>query len=300
MPLPGSIPSVCLWTDEAIQADTERIMRNPTRLDRLRTFAAFVTSESQHFLQYTTLPGLCIQQALNYAATGPVLEAAERILQAGVSTPLLLQNRQQRNAYTPHPALLRTLTGHTDGVTSVSLTPDGRTAVSGSGDHTLRVWDLVTGQCTAIFPTTSPVGTVAMGGQLGLGIVSGQVVFVTLHGWHFGPPILTAIRLFPGAHRKNRCWGNFITAPCEHCGQRFTPAPGVLDAIRDITARLTPDQSPCLALPSEAWDEPRLLSTCPHCYKPVKFNPFIADSHNVRTSRFWPMLRRLFGRTSRA
>lgn len=84
MPLPGSIPSVCLWTDEAIQADTERIMRNPTRLDRLRTFAAFVTSESQHFLQCTTLPGLCIQQALNYAATGPVLEAAERILQAGV------------------------------------------------------------------------------------------------------------------------------------------------------------------------------------------------------------------------
>ena len=32
-------------------------------------------------------------------------------------------------------------------VTSVSVTPDGRRAVSGSSDKTLRVWDLESGAC---------------------------------------------------------------------------------------------------------------------------------------------------------
>jgi WD40 repeat protein len=36
---------------------------------------------------------------------------------------------------------------HTDRVTSVSVTPDGRRAVSGSEDETLRVWNAETGQC---------------------------------------------------------------------------------------------------------------------------------------------------------
>jgi WD40 repeat protein len=42
---------------------------------------------------------------------------------------------------------LRTLEGHGKKVTSVSVTPDGRCAVSGSFDCTLRVWDLETGSC---------------------------------------------------------------------------------------------------------------------------------------------------------
>jgi WD40 repeat protein len=45
---------------------------------------------------------------------------------------------------------LAVLEGHTGLVTSVALTPDGRTAVSGSDDQTLRVWDVATGRCLAI------------------------------------------------------------------------------------------------------------------------------------------------------
>jgi WD40 repeat protein len=38
--------------------------------------------------------------------------------------------------------LTSTLQGHTDWVSAVAVTPDGRQVVSGSWDHTLRVWDL--------------------------------------------------------------------------------------------------------------------------------------------------------------
>ncbi len=45
----------------------------------------------------------------------------------------------------PGGSLIRIMTGHRIAVKSVALTPDGRTAVSGSGDYTVKVWDLGTG-----------------------------------------------------------------------------------------------------------------------------------------------------------
>jgi len=42
---------------------------------------------------------------------------------------------------------LSTMEGHTDKVTSVCLTPDGRLGMSGSYDKTVRLWDLATGNC---------------------------------------------------------------------------------------------------------------------------------------------------------
>ncbi len=44
---------------------------------------------------------------------------------------------------------MRTLKGHGDGVRAVAVTPDGRRAVSGSDDRTLKVWDLEQGALLA-------------------------------------------------------------------------------------------------------------------------------------------------------
>jgi WD40 repeat protein len=46
----------------------------------------------------------------------------------------------------PGGPLIRTLEGHSDGVTAVALLPDGRRALSASWDGTLKLWDLETGQ----------------------------------------------------------------------------------------------------------------------------------------------------------
>jgi len=53
-----------------------------------------------------------------------------------------------------------------------------------------------------------------------------------------------------------------------------------LDTIEQITknAGLASEQSPCLELSKEVWEEPGLLSECPQCGENLKFNPFIVDN----------------------
>ncbi len=45
---------------------------------------------------------------------------------------------------------LRTFKGHTNWVRAAAVTADGRRALSGSDDRTLRLWDLVTGETLRI------------------------------------------------------------------------------------------------------------------------------------------------------
>ena len=51
----------------------------------------------------------------------------------------------------------QTLEGHTDFVEDLAVSPDGRRAVSASGDQTLRVWELEAGRTVATFTAESPV-----------------------------------------------------------------------------------------------------------------------------------------------
>ncbi len=70
--------------------------------------------------------------------------------------------------------LVRILEWHTGRVNAVAVTPDGRFAISGSSDKTLRVWELATGECVRILEghtdtvsavTVTPDGRFAISGS---------------------------------------------------------------------------------------------------------------------------------------
>jgi WD40 repeat protein len=61
----------------------------------------------------------------------------------------------------PSGAILRTLEGHTQRVTAVAVMADGRRTLSGSDEHTLRLWDLASGGCLAQFTADATITCVA-------------------------------------------------------------------------------------------------------------------------------------------
>ncbi|WP_437975744.1 WD40 repeat domain-containing protein [Sorangium sp. So ce295] len=102
----------------------------------------------------------------------PEVEALlEQATQAAKSPQLLPMTR---NLTPPGGPLLRTLTGHSGAVHSVALTPDGRRIVSGSSDHTVKVWDLASGaEIMTLTGHGDAVKAVAVTPD-GLGVLSGS------------------------------------------------------------------------------------------------------------------------------
>jgi len=144
--LPSPPASCRIWTDEETEAECRRITDSPTRLDHLTAFSAFVGGQCYPLLDSGQRYGFTLQHAYNYAPAGAVHNSAEHLL-ASCKSPLLLRRWPQDSVYNPKPALVSTLVGHSDRVDSVSITPDGNRAVSGSWDGTLRVWDLESSRC---------------------------------------------------------------------------------------------------------------------------------------------------------
>ena len=81
-------------------------------------------------------------------------------------------------------ALLRTFEGHSDWVRSVALSEDGKRALSGSDDRTVKLWDTQTARIVAAFSTDTSVHVSALSVANALTIAasdqSGRVHFLRL------------------------------------------------------------------------------------------------------------------------
>lgn len=170
------------------------------------------------------------------------------------------------------------------------FSPDGRYLIDTTATI-VRVWDLVSGNQVAAFPTPADLKRVAIGpditrlavgDKLGgvsllriLGLEPGPAIVTTVRAWRFGPHGIWRRRFgfFTRGH-----WDKQLTAVCPFCESAFVPAPTVLDAVESIgrDARLRDGVAPTIALPREAWDEKRLLASCPQCKTPLRFSPFFA------------------------
>lgn len=101
----------------------------------------------------------------------------------------------------------------------MSVTPDGKRAVSGSRDKTVRVWDLASGKCMGIFVTASEVLAVdSYSNLIVAGTTTGEVLFIDLKNLIHGCPFITATRLWLF---DNQSWDANLTALCPICGGRF-------------------------------------------------------------------------------
>ena len=80
---------------------------------------------------------------------------------------------------------LCTLKGHWDSVNTVAVTADGKRAISGSQDRTIKVWDLSSGKFLASFTGESSIACCAIapdGVTIVAGDASGRVYFLRLEG----------------------------------------------------------------------------------------------------------------------
>ena len=159
---------------------------------------------------------------------------------------------------------------------------DGNHAISGSADGSLRIWDTRTGSNlgTVVYPA-SMTSLAMIRSRVITGDAAGNVLFQDIHNLQPGHPKVTPVRLWlfdkVGTHGS---WSKELTALCEWCGMRFVPEANVIATIKAMTAHLSPEQAPSLALVPDAWDESALSSECPHCGGGLQFNPFIVDNQD--------------------
>ncbi len=99
-----------------------------------------------------------LQRALDYATSSPVTRAVEEWLSARAQPPPVAR-KVNRSGLRPRSGCLRIIEGHSLPIRAAALHADGRRVVTASFDHTVRVWDLETGERlrTHSFPLGSPL-----------------------------------------------------------------------------------------------------------------------------------------------
>jgi WD40 repeat protein len=160
---------------------------------------------------------------------------------------------------------------------------DGQLLATHGATDMIRIWSLVTGECLAILHESRGVASLSPmlpDGRIAIGCRTGEVAVMQLRNIALDAPIVTAaVRWHFASGSQCGDWEDTPTVTCPWCEKDILIRAGIREAIVDIhsNAHIRPDEAPCLCLPDDAWNDARLLSTCPRCQHPIRFNPFIVD-----------------------
>lgn len=167
--------------------------------------------------------------------------------------------------------------GHTSGVNTIAVTSDGSKVLSGSKDNTCIMWNIENGEKISLFVAYSSINAVCCytDGIIG-GEESGKTFILKFNKEleYSNKRIVTIKQIWDFEMYRYLS----LSADCPLCGHRFAPPASVLATIYTITkkAGLKSEQSPCLELSDDAWENSGLQDICPQCGGELKFNPFVA------------------------
>lgn len=172
---------------------------------------------------------------------------------------------------------VRSWTGGRQHGSRLAFSADGTLLVLAEGT-TLRVLAIEDGGERAYFQCVSYVHALALGCASDLWVgTTDRLLRLRLHNLDTGDAVTTAARFYD---RARRAWSGRPAARCRRCGALFDVPAGVIAAILGIGAAAAPDvEHPvALDLPSEAWHDSALHSSCPACRRPLVFNPFLCQT----------------------
>ena len=185
---------------------------------------------------------------------------------------------------------LATLGSRLKPVLACGFSADGRLIVAASLDRAVTVWNAATTEevatfCSSEYVTALAVGALAKRARgyvehvIAAGDYVGNLKLLGVLVADAGAPFVRPTYTFLSEHKR---WDVAPQVVCRWCGGRFVPRAEILDVIGGIcrNSGLDNAQSPCRRLPDEAWEEAGLVSECPSCHQPLRFNPFVVDNRH--------------------
>ncbi|MFO7852001.1 MAG: TIR domain-containing protein [Bacteroidota bacterium] len=178
------IESFTPWSDQQVDCEIERIRMSPNRRDTLEIFLQFFHVQAHLLSLYGNLEGYVLQQAWNYADSGPFARYVDEYIEKCDHLKLLFIPAQ-RKEFNPFNPCKRILQEHTERVLGV-FTNDGKYAVTGSNDSTLKLWDLRSGECLkTITPHVDYLRTLDATPDLNLVVTSGSRKETVIKLWNY-------------------------------------------------------------------------------------------------------------------